>query len=179
MHRVALLGRPLHQAQVAQGEGVSVHDDSPRLAGTAVLLQLFAEGGKPAPPVLQEGESSLHPGDLIKAQVLKELGTFALGVDKLVENSPLRLALHQVRDHLVEKPLPLVAVVYRKAAQGAPKGAAGSHQLVVLVKQAAGVVQIAIQGDPLPLQQGAEFCLSALIVGADLTEGIGHGVSSF
>ena len=82
-------------------------------------------------------------------------------------------------DHLVEKALPLVAVVYRKAAQGAPKGAAGSHQLVVLVKQAAGVVQIAIQGDPLPLQQGAEFCLSALIVGADLTEGIGHGVSSF
>ena len=83
MHRVALLGRPLYQAQMAQGEGVGIHNDGPRLAGTAVLLQLFAEGGKPAPPVLQEGEGPLHPGDLIKAQVLKELCALALGVDKL------------------------------------------------------------------------------------------------
>ena len=82
--------------------------------------------------------------------------------------------LHQVRDHLVQKALPLVAVVHRKAAQGTPKGAAGGHQLVVLIKQAAGVVQIAVQGDSLPLQQGAELSLSPLVVGVDLTEGIGH-----
>src|SRR5699024_4910039 len=69
----------------------------------------------------------------------------------------------------------LVGAVHGKAPQGGAEGAAGGRQIVILVKQSAGVVQVAVQRNALLLQQGADLSHAAAVVRVDFREGVGHG----
>ena len=81
-------------------------------------------------------------------------------------------------DDLVQQALPLVGTVHGEAPQGGAEETAGGGQLVVLVEQTAGIVQIAVQGDALLLQKGADLSHAAAVVRADLRQGVGHGGTS-
>ena len=163
---------------MAQGEGVGVHHDGGGGLFGAALGQPGAEAGKAVFSVLQEGEGVFHSGDLIKSQVLKELGGTDFRVHEQVGAPLPGQPLHQVGDDLVQQALPLVGVVHGKAPQGGAKEAAGGGQVVILVKQPAGVVQVAVQRNALLLQQGADLSHAAAVVRTDFREGVGHGGTS-
>ena len=174
MEVVILRRRPLHQMEVAQGEGVGVHHDS----GGSPLPAGFLQGGavvrKAPAAVLHEDQAALHPGDLIEAQVTEKFGALGLGVEEEMGVSPLRLHLHQVGDDLVEQALPLPAAGHRQTTDGVPKAAAGGGQVPVLVKQAAGVVQIAVPADALLLQEGVHLSLGPCVPGGDGSQRVAH-----
>ncbi|MPN63167.1 hypothetical protein SDC9_210922 [bioreactor metagenome] len=66
-----------------------------------------------------------------------------------MKQATLRLTFGQMGHHLVEQALSLVRTIHRAAPQSRAEGAARRHKVPVLVKQAAGVVQISIQRDTL------------------------------
>lgn len=154
---------------VPQGEGIGVHHDP---GGGLPRLGPGGQGGavplKAAPPVLHEHQGAGYAGDLIKAQVGQVLGAVRLGIEKQVGAAPGQLHLHQVADDLIEQSLPPVAAGDGQTADGAAKAAPGGDQLPVIVKDAAGIVQIPIPADALPLQQSV-YLKAAPAVGAGIS----------
>ena len=106
VQHVAVRGGGLHQVLVAQGEGVGVHHHRAHpLSGKPGLFRLRQ---KPlqiplesALSVLHEHHLALHPGDLVKSQVLKKQGGIALGVEEQVQDATAVLIVDQVADHLI------------------------------------------------------------------------------
>ena len=90
--------------------------------------------------------------------------------------SPLHLHLHQMADDLVQQPFPLPGRRDRKAPQGVAEAAAGGDQRVILVKQTAAVVQIAVPTNAFCLQKLIHLCLCIGVVCGDGTENHVHGI---
>ena len=164
---------------VPQGEGVGVHHHA---GGGLPLLGLWGQGCavpvKAAPPVLHEHQGAGHADDLIKAQVGQVLGAVRLGIEEQVGAAPGQLHLHQVADDLIEQPLPPVAAGDGQTADGIAEAAPSGGQLPVIVKDAAGIVQVPVPADALLLQQVADLGHTVVVVRMDLRQGVGHGGTS-
>ncbi len=66
--------------QVAQCEGVRIHNDRGRLPFPPHLFQCCAVVGKAPAVVLQKDQTVLYPRNLIKPKITKKSGTLRLGV---------------------------------------------------------------------------------------------------
>ena len=155
VHHVIFRRRPLHQMPVSQGERIGVHHNCPNpFPFPAGFGQILAVAGKTIAPVFHENQLAIYPGDLIESQIRQKFRCFDLGIEKEPEISPHGLVLCQVADNAVQQPLSLMTAGNRQTAQGILKAASCGNQSPVIVKYAAGVVQIAVQADAFLLQQG-------------------------
>ena len=154
---VALGGGGLYQILVAQGEGIGVHDQG---GGNAVLLclcQSVQEAGEAVPTVFHEDQLPVYPGNFVKAKAFKEFGGACFGVQEQVGVAPAELHLHQVGDDLIEQPLALVVRADGEAPQGRAEAAAGGDDGIIFIPHGADIVQIAVPGDALLLQQSVNL----------------------
>ena len=129
------------------------------------------------PLIFHEDEGIVYAGDFIEAQVMEETGGLYLRIEEDIIISPLLLDIHEVRDDRIEQPLALMAVIYRKTAQGIAKCTARGDELIVLV-DAADVVEVGVAADALRGQQGVDLCQGMAVAGEYLGN-IRHGDGSF
>ena len=138
-------GGALDKVPVPARERVRVHDDR---GGDARFRQ--AERGQPVgkagSAVLQKHEI-LYAGDLIVAEIEKELCALRLRVQEDAAVAARKLHLAKVRDDLVEQAFALMIGGDRKAADRVVETAAGREQVPVVVKDAAGVIQMRVTPD--------------------------------
>ena len=175
---VALLPGGLHQIPVAQGKGVGVHNNGGGDIRPCGLFQGLQVIGKSVPPVFHKDQGALYPGDLVKAQALKEPGGLDLGIEEQVAVAPAQLVLHQMGDDLVEEPLPLVVRADGKAPEGIAEAAARGNDLPILVQHGADIVQIGVPGNALSVQQCVYRGQGPFVTGENLGNGVfTHGSS--
>ena len=177
MQGITLGGGSLNKILMPQGKGVGIHHKSGGNAVFFCFLQTFQVIGETVFPVLHEHQRAVHPGNFVKTQIAEEFGGFDLGVQKQVHIAPGVLHLHQMGDDLIQQPLPLMLGADGEAPQGTAKAAARGNNFVVTVPHGADVVQIAVPGDTLFLQQRVNLGQTPLVGRVDLGNGIlTHGV---
>ena len=109
--------------------------------------------GEAGAAVFHEHQGSLHPCNLVEAQIDKQGSGAGLGAQEQMGVAPAVLDLGQVGDHPVQQTLALMAPVHGEAAQRGAEAAAGGNHLIAAVVDGAGVVQIPVTGDALLLQE--------------------------
>ena len=179
VHHIVFPGGLLHQMPVAQGEGIGIHHHSgnpiPLPAGFG---QPGAVVGKATAAVFHEDQLFRNPGNFIKAQIRQELGRGDFGIEKQPEIPPGGLIVRQMTDNPVQQALTLVPGGHRQTPQGVFKAAASGNQFTLVVKDAAGVVQVAVQPDALLMEQRFHLFVVPAPRGDGLY-GFIHGLSSF
>ena len=129
--------------------------------------------------VFHKNETALYTGNLIETQVTKKLSALRLGIEKQMGVSPLDLNSNQMAHHPIEQPLSLTSPVYGQTAHRAAKAAPCGHQLPVLIKEAASVVQISISLNTLLFQKSVYLFLCSCIAGGDGGQYIIHKITSW
>ena len=177
VENIAPPGGSLHQILMAQCEGIGIHDERGGNARSFCFFQILQIVWKAAFSVLHEHQCAVHPGNLIKAQTAKKFGRIYLGVQEQVEISSRLLHLHQMGDDLIEQPLAPMLGADGEAPQGWAKAAARGNDFVICVPHGADVIQIAVPGDALILQQRVNLGKASFVRGIDLGNGVlTHGV---
>ena len=137
---------------MTEGKRVRVHDEGRAFAPGPGLFQIAQISPEAVAAVLHEDKGTLHPGDLVEAEVAEKLGAFYLGVEKQVHIPPRALHLDEVGDDLVQQTLALMVAADGEAPQGVAEAAAGADDVVFLVEHGTDVVQIAVAADALLTQ---------------------------
>ena len=185
MQQAGLAGGLADQVLMAAGEGIGIHDDcSNRFRwigrsgdGGCFPLEAVQTVRETIPLIFHEDEGIIYAGNLIEAQVMKEAGGLYLRIKEDIIIASLLLDIHEMGDDRIEQPLALMAVIYRKAAQGIAECTARGDELIVLV-DAADVVEVGVAADALRGQQGVDLCQGMAVAGEYLGN-IRHGDGSF
>ena len=151
MHMVIHCRGALDEVPVPERERICVHDYRRAGAVRTVFFKPGAVALKAVRAVFHEYERVFRTVYLIKTEIGEKTRACGLCVEENVVYIMLRLIVHELCEHGVQKPLPLILAVNGEA-QRSPAAAARSYE-PVSVKHAADIVRPGFRAQPFGQKQ--------------------------